>query len=136
MTAVAELPESVGTVAARAALGVSPATVYRKRAPKEKVPKRRATNPRALAAAERQQDGPSAARFNSSATLISGRRCLRVSDTIRAESWGHTSHAGRSLSVDKAFPGLCPLKRPRETPRVSRVAVGRIRRPVTFSTGC
>ena len=40
------------------------------------------------------------------------------------------------LSVDKALHGLCPLRRPRETPRVSRVAVGRIRRPVTFSTGC
>lgn len=95
MTAVAELAGSVGTVAACAALGVSRATVYWKRAPKEKVPKPRATNPRALAAAERQQDGPSAARFNFSATLISGRRCLAVSDTIRAESWGHVSHAGR-----------------------------------------
>lgn len=55
MTAVAELAESVGTVAACAALGVSRATVYRKRAPKTKVPKPRATNPRALDAAERQQ---------------------------------------------------------------------------------
>ncbi|MFM7076201.1 MAG: IS3 family transposase, partial [Planctomycetaceae bacterium] len=55
MTAVAELAESVGTVAACAALGVSRATVYRKRAPKTRVPKPRATNPRALDAAERQQ---------------------------------------------------------------------------------
>jgi len=40
------------------------------------------------------------------------------------------------LSVDKALRGLCPLGRPRETPRVSRAASGRIRRPITFSTGC
>jgi hypothetical protein len=40
------------------------------------------------------------------------------------------------LPVDKALRGLCPLRRPRETPRVSRVAVGRIRRPITFSAGC
>ena len=55
MTAVAELAESVGTVAACAVLGVPRATVHRKRAPKTKLPKPRATNPRALDAAERQQ---------------------------------------------------------------------------------
>jgi hypothetical protein len=42
----------------------------------------------------------------------------------------------RYLPVDKALRGLCPLRRPREAPRVSRVAVGRIRRPITFSAGC
>lgn len=55
MTAVAELASSVGTVAACAALGVSRATIYRKRSSKAGTAKPRAINPRALDAGERQQ---------------------------------------------------------------------------------
>ena len=54
MTAVADLADSVGTVAACAALGVSRAAVYRKRSPVEPKPQPRAASPRALNAEERQ----------------------------------------------------------------------------------
>lgn len=54
MTAVADLADSVGTVAACAALGVSRATVYRKRSPAEPKPRPRHVSPRALKAEERQ----------------------------------------------------------------------------------
>lgn len=42
---------------------------------------------------------------------------------------------GSDLSVDKALSDQCPLRRWLETPRVSRVAGGYIRRSVTFCTG-
>jgi len=54
MTAVADLADSVGTVAACAALGVSRAAVYRKRSPVKPKPQPRAASPRALDAEERQ----------------------------------------------------------------------------------
>ena len=54
MTAVADLADSVGTVAACAALGVSRAAVYRKRSPVEPKPQPRPASPRALNAEERQ----------------------------------------------------------------------------------
>jgi putative transposase len=54
MTAVADLADSVGTVAACAALGVSRATVYRKRSPEKPKSRTRPASRRALNDEERQ----------------------------------------------------------------------------------
>jgi len=85
MTAVADLADSVGTVAACAAVGVSRATVYRKRSPVNPKPRLRAASPSALNAEERQ-------------AVLDALLSMPLADKAPAEAYATTLDEGHSTA--------------------------------------